>query len=441
MSDDIAADVAIAGAGAAGLMTALRASENPDLLVVLLEKSIREGSNAAISSGSLAAGGTRFQAAAGVEDSPQRHAADLLAASGDSRHTSLVEAVTAVAPTYVEWLVDGLEYPLEIGIDMTRKGQTVPRLHADPERRGGGPLIAHLRSVLVERPNVALLDQAPVTGLQVAQGRVVGVTARQGRHDLRITAPATVLATDGFAGNRALMREYCAPLGEPFHGGVAGATGDAIPWLRDLDVELRNMGACLRHGQVTMRGTRVNPNLPWLGAVLLNDDGARFVDEQAYGYSGLASQVQAQPSERATMIWDDEAHTTARHSEMMRESDEAGAIGRAADVIALAEGLRIAPRRLAEALRARAGRRQLQAPFYYARVTHGVLTTQGGAAITSRGEVVRRDGSLVPGLFAAGGTAVGLAGERSEGYSSGAGLLAAFGMGWIIGNGLAHRSD
>ena len=80
------------------------------------------------------------------------------------------------------------------------------------------------------------------------------------------------------------------------------------------------MGACLRHGQVTLRGTRVNPALPWLGAVLVNTRGERFVDEQAHGYSGLAGVVQAQPGERAVMVWDDEADATAQHSEMMRES-------------------------------------------------------------------------------------------------------------------------
>ena len=79
----MAVDVAIAGGGACGVMTALRAAENPDLVVAVFEKSTREGCNAAISSGSLAAGGTRFQRAAGIDDTPELHAADILAASRD----------------------------------------------------------------------------------------------------------------------------------------------------------------------------------------------------------------------------------------------------------------------------------------------------------------------------------------------------------------------
>ena len=189
MKEDIEVDVAVAGAGACGLMAALRAAQNPDVIVAVFEKSTAEGCNAAVSSGSLAAGGTRFQAAAGIDDSPERHAADILANSGDERHRGLVSALCAVAPDYVHWLADDLGYPLEVGVDMPRKGMSMPRLHADPDRRGGGPLIAHLRARLIERPNVALLDRAPVTGLRVEGGRVVGLHARQGGNDLDSCRP------------------------------------------------------------------------------------------------------------------------------------------------------------------------------------------------------------------------------------------------------------
>ena len=85
------------------------------------------------------------------------------------------------------------------------------------------------------------------------------------------------------------------------------------------------------------------------------------------------------------------------------------------------------------------GRRALVGPYHYAWLTHGVLTTQGGAAIDPLGHVLRGDGTTIPGLRAGGGVAVGLAGEDSAGYSSGNGLLSAFGMGWIVGNDLARR--
>jgi fumarate reductase flavoprotein subunit len=320
---------------------------------------------------------------------------------------------------------------------MPRKGMSVPRLHADPARLGGGPLMRHLRAALADRPNVAFLDEAPVTSLRTAADRVTGLVAEQQGRTIAVTAGTVVLATDGFASNRALMARHCAELGEPFYGGVSTSTGDSVGWLEALGAQFSNMGACLRHGQVTLRGTRVNPALPWFGAVLVNTLGERFVDEQAHGYSGLAGVLQAQPGERAAMVWDDVAMEQAARSEMMRESAAAGALQRAATTAELAAALRVDEPALARSLEPAHGRRPLRAPYHYTWLTHGVLTTQGGAEVDPRGRVLRADGSAIEGLRAGGGVAVGLAGERSEGYSSGNGLLAAFGMGWIIGNDLA----
>ena len=72
------------------------------------EKSIREGSNAGASSGSLAAGSTRWQREAGIRDSPQKHVEDILGNSGDEAHRPLVEALCHVAPEYVTWIADDL---------------------------------------------------------------------------------------------------------------------------------------------------------------------------------------------------------------------------------------------------------------------------------------------------------------------------------------------
>lgn len=434
----IEVDVAVAGGGACGVMAALRASENPDLVVAVFEKSTREGCNAGVSSGSLAAGGTRWQRDAGITDSPERHAEDIIGNSGDESHRPLIEALCHAGPEYVTWIADGLGYPMEVGEDMPRKGMSVPRLHADPGRLGGGPLMKHLRDVLAARPNVAFLDEAPVTSLRTSGEWVTGFTVEQQGRTLEVAADTVVLATDGFANNRTLMARHCADLGQPFYGGVSTSTGDSVGWLDALGAQFSNMGACLRHGQVTLRGTRVNPALPWFGAVLVNTLGERFVDEQAHGYSGLAGVLQAQPGERALMVWDDEADSHAARSEMMRESAAAGALQQAATTAELAGVLRVDAGALARSLEPVHGRRALRAPYHYTWLTHGVLTTQGGAEIDTLGRVLRADGSTIEGVRAGGGVAVGLAGERSEGYSSGNGLLAAFGMGWIIGNDLAR---
>lgn len=435
MSTDV--DVAIAGGGAAGLMTALRASLDDDLVVAVFEKSTREGCNAAISSGSLAAGGTRFQRAAGIEDSPQQHAEDILAASGDEEWRPVVEALCSVAPDVVEWIADS-GYPIEIGADMPRAGMSVPRLHTDVGRLGGARLVRHLHSLLASRPNVAFVDEAPVVGLLTSAAGVEGLVVEQNGVREEVRARHTVLATDGFAANPSLMAEHLAHLGDPFHGGTSTNTGDAHAWLRPLGARFRNMGAALRSGLVVVgHGTRVSPALQFNGAVLISQDGERFVDEEAHGYSSMAGILQSQPDERAAMVWDASAMAATVESEMMRDSLAAGAIASLPSLSDLASrlGLDVSP--LSRALAPIEGRRQLQAPYHLAWVTHGVLTTQGGVVIDVAGRVLGGSDEPIPGLYAAGGTACGLAGPSSDGYSSGNGLLSALGMGWIVGNGLS----
>lgn len=435
---DAEVDVAVAGGGACGVMTALRAARNRELVVAVFEKSSREGCNAAISSGSLAAAGTRFQREAGIDDSPGRHAQDILEASGDHEWAHVVHALCAAAPQVVEWVADDLGYPIEIGGDMPRAGMSVPRLHTDVGRLGGGRLMVHLRDALGRLPNVAFVDEAPVVDLVVEDGSVLGLVVEQNGSLQRIRARDVVLATDGFAAAPALMKEHCDPHGTPFYGGVATSTGDAIPWLERLDVAFRNMGACLRSGLVVVdHGTRVSPALQFNGAVLVDVDGHRFVDEESKGYSGMAAVLRDLPRERAAMIWDATAMERTRESEMMRDCVAAGAIRALPDLPSVAAALGTSIERAENALAPLPGRRRLSAPYHLAWVTHGVLATQGGAVVDAGGRVLRSDGSPVPHLYAGGGTACGLAGPSSDGYSSGNGLLSAFGMGWIVGNALA----
>lgn len=435
----LSVDLAIAGGGACGLMTALRAAANPDLTVAVFEKSTREGCNAAISSGSLAAGGTRFQRAAGIVDSPARHAEDILQENGDEAFRPVIQALCNVAPAMVEWIADS-GYPVEIGADMPRAGMSVPRLHTDVGRQGGGRLIRHLRSLVERRDNIAFVDEAPATGLLHEGGAVTGVQFVQNGEGHTVQASAVMLATDGFAANPTLFKEHLPHLGNPFYGGVSTSSGDSLEWAVGLGAGLRNMGAALRSGLVVVdHGTRVSPALQFNGAVLVNERGERFVDEESKGYSPMAGVLQQQPGECAAMVWDATAMDATRESEMMRECLAAGAIRNIETLTELAGVLQLDIGKTRTALEPLPGRRALVAPYHLAWVTHGILTTQGGLTIDPGGRVLREDGAPIPGLYAGGGTACGLAGPDSDGYLSGNGLLSALGMGWIVGDHVGHR--
>ena len=70
-------DVVVVGGGACGMAAAIAARQQ-DTEVVMLEKEPDVGGNTALSTGSVPAAGTRFQAAAGIEDSPELMAEDIL---------------------------------------------------------------------------------------------------------------------------------------------------------------------------------------------------------------------------------------------------------------------------------------------------------------------------------------------------------------------------
>jgi fumarate reductase flavoprotein subunit len=429
------------------MFAALRAAANPDLAIVIFEKSTDEWCNTQVSSGSLAAGGTRFQRQAGIEDSPQRHADDILAVSRDESTRDLVEALCVVAPRYTEWLADALDYPIEIGIDMPRGGQSVPRLHTDRGRQGGQFFVRRLREAVLAMPNIAFVDRTPGIGLLTDDNAVVGVRVLESTGEADVTAGAVVLATDGFAANTTLLAKYVPDAVGDYFSGVSTSTGDALSWALDLGATTRHMASFLGHGLVVPgHGTRLNPSLPFRGALLVTLAGERFVNEHEHGYSSLGIHVRALPERRAVILWPPSIHEAVLNSELMRESERAGAFRRFDDLGALCRALDVDEAGLARTLGTFVSRddvtgveQQLTWPLYAAWVTSGILTTQGGLDVDLRGRVLHRSGSAIPGLFAGGGTAVGISGADSSGYSSGNGLLSACGLGWIIGNDLAQR--
>lgn len=440
-------DVAIVGGGACGMFAALRAARDPAAAVVVFEKSTDEGCNTQVSSGSLAAGGTRFQRAAGIEDSPQRHADDIIAVSGDESSRDLVEALCAVAPAYVEWLADELGYPIEIGIDMPRGGQSVPRLHTDIGRLGGQFLVRRLREAVAAAPNIAFVDRTPGVGLVTHGSAVTGVRVRESAGEAAVTARAVVLAADGYAANRDLLTTYTPAAVDDFFGGVSTSTGDALAWATELGATTRNMGSFLGHGLVVPgHGTRLNPALPHRGALLVGPDGHRFVDEHAHGYSSLGAVIRQLPGRRAVMLWDPQLHDEVMHADLMRESERAGAFRSYGSLGDLCDQLDVDPAGLAATLSEFVGqdvvsgrRRPLRFPLYASAVTSGILTTQGGLDVDPAGRVRHGSGGVIPGLYAGGGTAAGISGPDSRGYSSGNGLLSACGLGWIIGDGVREH--
>ncbi len=77
--------------------------------------------------------------------------------------------------------------------------------------------------------------------------------------------------------------------------------------------------------------------------------------------------------------------------------------------------------------------RVLEPPYFGVKVSGALFHTQGGLKVDFDGRVLRKDGSVVPNLYAGGGVAAGLSGHGPGGYLSGNGLLTALGYGMLAG--------
>ena len=98
-------EVGIIGGGGCGLAAALAAAR-AGAKVVVWEKAKTAGGNTALSDGAIPAAGTRFQRDAGIVDTPEDFARDVLAHNGGRSDAALTHKVCDVSAPLIEWLGD-----------------------------------------------------------------------------------------------------------------------------------------------------------------------------------------------------------------------------------------------------------------------------------------------------------------------------------------------
>jgi fumarate reductase flavoprotein subunit len=449
---DVEADVVVVGAGACGLMaTAIVAAAAPGAQVVLLEKCSRWGCNAEIAGGTIQAASTRLQRAAGIEDSPEIMAGDILRKSRNKSDPAVTLALCRKSADLVHWFIDDLGVPLELATEIRRIGHTRPRMHAHPQR-SGAPLVGALRRRVESLDNVSYADDTPGRGLMTdGQGGVVGVVAGPDGQVQRIGCRRTVLATDGFGANREMIARYIPRMQDVLYVGAPGNTGDGIRWGMEIGAAVEHLAGYQGLGYVVPNhGTRINPGVVISGGIMVDRLARRF-EREDQGYSEWSDVVLRQPGGIAVAIWDERIQREYAHAHTMTESLAAGAIKRAADVAQLAAAFKLDAATLdatiatynrgVEARDDVLGRTLLELPltppYYAANVTGSLAHTLGGLKIDAHGRVLRANGAPIPNLYAGGGTAVGLSGDTPDGYLSASGLLTAYGLGMIIGEQVA----
>ncbi len=441
-------DGIVVGAGAAGLVGALAAAHH-GANVLLLERDLAGLSNFLVSGGLFPAAGSRFQRAAGIDDSPALFAADIRAKGGAAVNEAIVDVLSARTVDATHFLAAVVGIDLHVMANITAPGHSVPRLHATPNE-SGRELHGFMRAAALAHPRIRVIDRAEVTGLIVnSAGRAVGgVEARVAGGPMRYEARAVLLATGGFAGNLALLREFIPEMADALHIGAGPNDGCGIVWARAMGADVALMDGYQGQGHVNpLKGTRLGMALPPLGAFMVNRNGLRFVNEDI-GPSELGAVVLGQPGGVALEVFDQRILDIVMKQGPVRDAWAAGAVIEGPDLVSIARKAGVPHDPLAATFDAfaRATREKggdpmgrarfaepLTPPLYASWVTGALAHTQGGLAVDTRARVLRADGNAIAGLYAAGGVAAGLCGRGGAGYLPGNGLGQSFPLGLIAG--------
>ncbi len=458
MSAPVEIDVLVAGAGGAGLAAALKASRDGCSVAVLeASEHFRLENNTSMSTAMVPAGGSRWQACAGIDDSPARFAEDVRRKTGGSADPVITEALTGVAPRLVEWLADDVGVPLELVTEFVYPGHSAPRCHSVSDR-SGRTLLDHLLAAVRRDNAIVLVVPMRLESLALAEGGDrVTVTARSGDGAAEeLTAGSVVLASGGFAANAELTRRWLPEIARARYHGGAASRGDALRIGTELHADLGYLDAYQGHGSLAVpHAIIVTWAIQLHGGIIVNGLGNRFADE-TQGYSEFARLVLGQPGGVGYVLLDKRIDRLCRPFADYQSLLENGAVRWADDLAGAAVIVGADPQVLTREIELlalnsanssldRFGRppppEPLRPPFGVIQVTGALFHTQGGVLVDGYARVLR-GGQPIPGLYAAGGAAAGMSGHGPAGYLAGNGLLGALGLGFLAGGhvgGRVHR--
>jgi fumarate reductase flavoprotein subunit len=459
-------DVIVLGAGLAGHCAALAAAE-ASVDVVLLEKSPKPGGSSVMSAGSFALAGTDLQRSAGIEDSPDRLAEELLKISGGRADPALVRVYVEHQLETYEWLKrHGVLFH---GITLS-SGTAVPRTHPTNSEQ----LISVLHARALQSSRIHFVPHTAAKRLLIgASDEVNGVEVEGPGGSASIAVRAgVVVASGGFTRNRALIERFAPGLGSAPAWGGAGNTGDGLLLAAELGADLADMqfvagtfGVAINH----YPDTSVRPGdelvlrmAMYRGGIAVNLEAKRFADE-SQSYKKLATLCLKQPKAIAFQIFDqpvmDQSVTNPSVNDL-QGAEQRGFVRSAGTLRELAAMFGLDGEQL-EATLARyndfvdAGldadfqRSTLGGsfgklvpiktpPFYALPCSVALLSTYAGLRVNETMQVLRESGAPIARLYAAGEV---IGGFHGEGYMSGSALGKAAIFGRIAGRCAARLAD
>lgn len=440
-------DMVVVGGGGSGMSATIRGRMN-GLDVILVEKMPYIGGAAAISGGQVVAQGSKLQKAFGsTEDSPESMIKDFMANGHNLNDPAKISLYAHNVGATIDWLHE------KVGVKFIPND--LPFLAEYSHRRalefqGGAKTMAqHLREVIAgngaqvyysTRVNKLLTDET---------GRVVGVEATDDNGvKYTIKAKATLLTTGGFGNNKDMLSE---PVKSALYYGPVSSTGDGHKMAMALGAKTQLM----EYGKRYPNGIEVAPGIAKStiyanvaafdqSGILVDVNGKRFVNEKASNRHILDPMMQT-PNHQAYVFMDQKSwegfykrlpETGVSHEDadkflaangtmkpLFAKADTIEGVAKIAGVNA--DNLKATVKRYNEFVTAKKDAdfaRPVQymkatiaaeGPYYIVEQKPRFATTMGGLCTNDNLNVVKNDGSVIPGLYAAGELVGGVMGDDS----------------------------
>lgn len=468
------ADVVIVGAGGAGMTAALTAAEN-GAKVIVVESQAAVGGNSVRATGGMNAGDTTYQDAntfgetAGVEatlaSAAKNYAenetitklADEVKVQWESYQANAEGYFDTVELMQLDTMVGGkglndpelvkvLAEQSAAGIDWLRNyninldnvgafgGASVKRIHRPVNAEGktvsvGAYMIPLLETACNNSENITILLETTANEIIMVDGAAKGIVATgKTGNTVTINAGAVILASGGFGANLDMVASYQPSLKGFMTTNAAGIQGQGIQMAQAVGADVVDMDQIQIHPTVQFdTSALITEGLRGDGAILVNAEGKRFIDEVGTRDVVSAAEI-AQPGSYSWLVVDQAmldkssviaGYVTKGFTFQGNTYEElAAAIG--VDAAAFAETMNtwntyVAAKNDPDFGRVSFANPLDTAPYYAIKVTAGVHHTMGGVKINTSTEVLTAEGVAIPGLYAAGEITGGVHGANRLG--------------------------
>ena len=435
LNDSYSYDVVIVGAGGAGLVAAVEASQS-GASVAVLEKTPATGGNTLISGGGLNVPGSRQQKALGIEDSVESFYEDTLKGGDNLADPELVRVMAENALADADWLMDDIHVDFMSDRVQQFGGHSGPRALI-PVGNKGTEMIPKLQAT-AEAHGADIFFNTRGTELVMENGRVSAVKAENNGKTVTFEAgKGVILTTGGFASDVEMRKQYNPNYDERFMTtATLASTGDGIKMAQAVGAGVRDMEWIQVYPTCNPLTGIISyvANSRFDGAILVNTEGQRFIDEMGRR-DVISNAILDQPEGFAYLVWGQEVETvgnmTQLHTQEFSQWQKDDLLYVADSIEDAAEHYGIDPAALRATVDAynasiadgvdedfnRGGtlRTLSEGPFYIQKVVPSAHHTMGGLTINTDAQVLDTEGNPIEGLYAAGEVTGGIHGTNRLG--------------------------